>query len=149
MDRSQQLWGKQTDLAIGNFPIARRPLDVRVAHALAAIKRHAAAVNAALGVPGVDDAMAAAIADAARRVEAGELDDQFPIDVYQTGSGTSTNMNVNEVLATLASAALGDGRAPQRPRQRVAVVERHRADGDPHRASPGCSSTTCTRPSRR
>ena len=110
--RPRPLWGKQTELAIGNFPIARRPLDVRVAHALATIKRHAAAVNARLGVPGVDDARAAAIADAARRVEAGELDDQFPIDVYQTGSGTSTNMNVNEVIATLASSAAGDAVHP-------------------------------------
>ena len=92
---------------MGNFPIARRPLDVRVAHALAAIKRHAAVVNASLDVPGVDTAMAAAIGDAARRIEAGELDDQFPIDVYQTGSGTSTNMNVNEVVATLAAESLG------------------------------------------
>lgn len=107
MDESRRLWGAQTDLAVGNFPIAHRPLDVRVAHALAAIKRHAAVVNASLGVPGVDDAVAAAIGDAARRVESGDLDDQFPIDVYQTGSGTSTNMNVNEVIANLASEALG------------------------------------------
>jgi fumarate hydratase class II len=107
MDESRRLWGAQTDLAVANFPIAHRPLDVRVAHALAAIKRHAALVNAGLGVPGVDDVMAAAIGAAARRVEAGELDDQFPIDVYQTGSGTSTNMNVNEVLAALAAAATG------------------------------------------
>jgi fumarate hydratase class II len=104
---AEHLWGKQTDLAIANFPIAGRPLDVRVAHALAAIKRHAAAVNAGLGVPGVDGAVAEAIAAAARRVEAGELDAQFPVDVFQTGSGTSTNMNVNEVLANLASASLG------------------------------------------
>ncbi|MET0459995.1 MAG: lyase family protein, partial [Ilumatobacteraceae bacterium] len=107
MAPNQQLWGKQTDLAIGNFPIAHRPLDVRVAHALALIKRHAAPVNAELDVPGLDAAVAGAIGAAARRVEAGELDDQFPIDVFQTGSGTSTNMNVNEVLASLASTALG------------------------------------------
>ena len=107
MDESRRLWGAQTDLAVGNFPIAHRPLDVRVAHALAAIKRHAAVVNASLAVPGVDDAMAEAIGAAARRIEAGELDQQFPIDVYQTGSGTSTNMNVNEVIASLASEALG------------------------------------------
>src|SRR3954469_23732413 len=110
MDASQHLWGTQTDLAVGNFPIAHRPLDVRVAHTLATIKRHAAAVNATLDVPGVTAEVAAAIAAAARapaaaaaparRIEAGELDDQFPIDVYQTGSGTSTNMNVNEVIAT-------------------------------------------------
>ena len=131
-----QLWGRQTELAIGNFPIAHRPLDVRVAHALAAIKRHAAVVNASLGVPGVDADVATAIGDAARRIEAGELDDQFPIDVYQTGSGTSTNMNVNEVVATLGRPCARSRRAPERSRQRVAVVERHRAVGDPHRRRP-------------
>ena len=103
----EKLWGKQTDLAIGNFPIANRPLDVRLARALAMIKRHAAPVNGSLGVPGIDEDVAAAIGEAARRVEAGELDEQFPIDVYQTGSGTSTNMNVNEVLSVLAGRALG------------------------------------------
>jgi fumarate hydratase, class II len=107
VDASRHLWGAQTELAVGNFPIARRPLDVRVAHALATIKRHAAAVNASLSVPGVTPEVADAIAGAARRIEAGELDEQFPIDVYQTGSGTSTNMNVNEVIASLASASAG------------------------------------------
>ena len=107
MSKSTPLWGKQTELAIGNFPVANRPLDVRIAHALATIKRHAAAVNAELGAGGVDAEMAAAIGAAARRIEAGELDDAFPVDVYQTGSGTSTNMNVNEVIAGLASAELG------------------------------------------
>ncbi len=103
----ERLWGKQTDLALANFPIAGRPLDARVARALATIKRHAAAVNASLGVGDVDEELATAIADAARRVEAGELDEHFPVDVYQTGSGTSTNMNVNEVLAALAQRSLG------------------------------------------
>jgi len=112
MDTSRRLWGPQTDLAVGNFPIARRPLDVRVAKALARIKRHAAAVNATEDVPGVTAEVAAAIADTARRVEAGELDEHFPIDVFQTGSGTSTNMNVNEVISTLASAAVADGVHP-------------------------------------
>jgi fumarate hydratase, class II len=116
MDASRHLWGTQTDLAVDNFPIAHRPLDVRVAHALATIKRHAAAVNAELGVPGVTAEVAAAIADAARRIEAGELDDQFPIDVYQTGSGTSTNMNVNEVIAALAGEAVG---SPVHPNDHV------------------------------
>jgi fumarate hydratase, class II len=107
MTDNAALWGTQTELAIGNFPIAHRPLDVRVAHALAAIKRHAAVANAALGVAGVDAAVANAIGDAATRIERGELDHAFPVDVYQTGSGTSTNMNVNEVIARLASDALG------------------------------------------
>ena len=106
MDRP---WGAQTELAVANFPISGRPLDVRVALALCAIKRHAAVVNASLGVPGVDERVAAAIAEAARRVEAGEVPDAFPVDVFQTGSGTSTNMNVNEVLAILAAGILGDG----------------------------------------
>ena len=126
------LWGKQTELARSNFPIANRPLDVRVARALATIKRHAAAVNAALGVGDIDDELAGAIAEAAEQVERGELDDQFPVDIFQTGSGTSTNMNVNEVLATLVEAALDD-RVPH-PNDHInasPVVERHRPDGDP------------------
>ncbi|WP_116998291.1 class II fumarate hydratase [Desertimonas flava] len=107
MSGDERLWGRQTDLAVGNFPIAHRPLDVRVARALATIKRHAAVVNASLAVPGVDADVAEAIGQAAQRIEAGELDDQFPVDVFQTGSGTSTNMNVNEVIATLAGESLG------------------------------------------
>jgi fumarate hydratase, class II len=103
----RQLWGRQTALAIDNFPIANRPLDVRVARALAAIKRHAAVVNGTLGVAGLDGATVEAIGTAARRIESGELDDAFPVDVYQTGSGTSTNMNVNEVIAALASQQVG------------------------------------------
>jgi len=101
------LWGAQTALAIDNFPIAHRPLDVRIAHALAAVKRHAAMVNAGFGAAGLDTEMAEHIGVAARRVERGELDHAFPVDVYQTGSGTSTNMNVNEVIATLATESLG------------------------------------------
>jgi fumarate hydratase class II len=100
-------WGRQTELAVANFPVAGRALDVRVSHALARIKRHAAAVNAELGVSGIDRALADAIGASARRIESGELDDQFPVDVYQTGSGTSTNMNVNEVIASLATEQLG------------------------------------------
>jgi fumarate hydratase class II len=107
MSDAGPLWGKQTALAIDNFPIAERPLDVRVAHALATIKRHAAIVNLRLGVPGLDPDLVAAIGEAARRIEGGELDDAFPVDVYQTGSGTSTNMNVNEVIANLATQQLG------------------------------------------
>lgn len=103
------LWGEQTALAVANFPISGRPLDLAVVRALALVKRHAAAVNVSLGggAGGLDDAMATAIADACRAVERGDHDDAFPVDTYQTGSGTSTNMNVNEVVATLASRALG------------------------------------------
>ncbi|MEJ7722138.1 MAG: lyase family protein [Ilumatobacteraceae bacterium] len=95
------LWGTQTSLAIDNFPISGRPLDVRVVHALAMIKRHAAADRTSSWA-WLDGALGDAIAPAARAIEAGEHDEHFPIDVYQTGSGTSTNMNVNEVIASLA-----------------------------------------------
>jgi fumarate hydratase class II len=99
------LWRAQTQRAVENFPISGRPLDAALIHALAQIKASAAAVNASLGV--VTAEVADAIVAAADAVAAGEYDDQFPIDVFQTGSGTSTNMNTNEVLATLATRSLG------------------------------------------
>ena len=101
------LWGRETGLAVDNFPISGRPLPAEVVHALAGIKAEAAAVNATIEGTGVDDRLAQAIADGAAAIESGSLDEQFPIDVFQTGSGTSTNMNVNEVIATLATRALG------------------------------------------
>jgi len=103
-------------LAIDNFPISGRPLDVRVVHALAMIKRHAAKVNAEMDW--LDAERAEAIAAAAALVEAGDHDDQFPIDVYQTGSGTSTNTNMNEVLAALANRPL-DGEPAVHPNDHV------------------------------
>jgi fumarate hydratase, class II len=99
------LWGAQTQRAVENFPISGLPVDPDVVHALARIKASAARVNARLGV--LDDKTANAVADAAEAVASGAHDPHFPIDVFQTGSGTSTNMNVNEVVAALASAALG------------------------------------------
>jgi fumarate hydratase class II len=98
------LWRAQTQRAVENFPISGRPLAPALVHALAQIKASAAVVNAELGV--VDAKLAEGIVAAADRVSAGEFDAEFPIDVFQTGSGTSTNMNVNEVLATLATRAL-------------------------------------------
>ena len=127
----EPLWGRQTELAIANFPIAGRPLDVRIGHELARIKRHAAAVNLTLDAGGLDADMVAAIGDAARRIESGELDADLPVDVYQTGSGTSTNMNVNEVIATLAGICARAGRQRQRSRQRLAVLQRHGAQRHP------------------
>jgi fumarate hydratase class II len=100
------LWGAQTQRAVENFPISGLGIDPDVVHALARIKASAARVNAKLGV--LDDDMASAIADAAGAVAGGDHDDHFPIDVFQTGSGTSTNMNVNEVVAALATTARGD-----------------------------------------
>jgi fumarate hydratase, class II len=97
------LWRAQTQRAVQNFPISGTTLEPRHIHALAAVKAAAAKVNAELGV--IDDAQATAISDAAAVVMSGDHDDQFPLDVFQTGSGTSSNMNMNEVLATLASRA--------------------------------------------
>jgi fumarate hydratase class II len=96
----QELWGGETRKAIGNFPVSGRPIPVPVARWLGRIKGAAARVNAELGL--LDADKAERIAAAADRIAGGELDDQFPIDVFQTGSGTSSNMNANEVLATLA-----------------------------------------------
>lgn len=99
------LYGAQTQRAVENFPISGDVLAPAQIVALARIKKAAAQANKALGT--LDPGIADAIAGAADRVIAGEHADQFPIDVYQTGSGTSTNMNMNEVLATLASGDLG------------------------------------------
>ena len=95
----------QTQRAVENFPISGTPLETAQIAALARIKAAAAAVNAELGV--VDDDVAEAISAAAEEVASGRWNGEFPIDVFQTGSGTSSNMNMNEVLATLASERLG------------------------------------------
>jgi fumarate hydratase class II len=99
------LWGAQTQRAIGNFPVSGERIGRDMIGALASIKGDAAVVNGELGV--LDADMATAIHDAAALVARGEHDDQFPIDVFQTGSGTSSNMNANEVIANLASERLG------------------------------------------
>ncbi len=96
----QELWGGETRKAVANFPVSGEPIPASVARWLGRIKAAAARVNAELGL--LDADKAERIAAAADRVAAGELDDQFPIDVFQTGSGTSSNMNANEVIATLA-----------------------------------------------
>src|SRR5207245_8490551 len=98
-------WAAQTQRAVENFPISGLRIERGLIAALAAIKGAAAMVNARLKV--VDRDVARAIAEAADDVASGAWDDHFPIDVYQTGSGTSSNMNMNEVLANLASEALG------------------------------------------
>ena len=95
----------QTQRAVENFPISGTPLEVAQIAALARIKAAAAMVNAELGV--VDDDVADAISAVADEVVSGQWNGEFPIDVFQTGSGTSSNMNMNEVLATLASERLG------------------------------------------
>jgi fumarate hydratase class II len=98
-------WRAQTQRAVENFPISGTPIERELIAALAAIKGAAAAVNASLGV--LPQETADAIGTAAASVARGEWDEHFPIDVFQTGSGTSSNMNTNEVIATLATEALG------------------------------------------
>jgi fumarate hydratase, class II len=98
--QKQELWGGETVKAIANFPVSGEPIPPPVARWLGRIKGAAARANADLGL--LDRDKAERIAAAATRIANGELDDQFPIDVFQTGSGTSSNMNANEVLATLA-----------------------------------------------
>ncbi len=99
-EERQELWGGETTKAIANFPVSGEPIPAPVARWLGRIKGAAARVNADLGL--LDRDKADRIAAAAERIANGELDDQFPIDVFQTGSGTSSNMNANEVIATLA-----------------------------------------------
>src|SRR5689334_14981395 len=98
----RELWGGETRKAISNFPVSGEPIPPAVARWLGRVKAAAARVNGELGL--LDADKAERIAAAADRVAGGELDDQFPIDVFQTGSGTSSNINANEVIATLAGA---------------------------------------------
>jgi fumarate hydratase class II len=97
------LWRAQTQRAVANFPISGRGLERAQIRALGLVKAAAARVNGKIGV--LEPGLAEAIAAAADRVAAGEFDDQFPIDVFQTGSGTSSNMNANEVIASVAGQA--------------------------------------------
>jgi fumarate hydratase class II len=106
VQEKQQLWGGETTKAVANFPVSGETVPAPVLRWLGQIKAAAARVNSELGL--IDGELAERIATAADRVAAGEFDDQFPIDVFQTGSGTSSNMNANEVIATLA----GDGAHP-------------------------------------
>src|SRR4051795_1340286 len=102
----KQLWGGETSKAVDNFPVSGERVPAAVVHWLGRIKGAAARANAELGL--LDSALAERIAAAADEVASGDHDDQFPIDVFQTGSGTSSNMNANEVIANLA----GEGAHP-------------------------------------
>jgi fumarate hydratase class II len=97
---AEQLWGGETTKAVANFPVSGERVPVAVVRCLGRVKGAAARVNAELGL--LDAGLAERIASAADEIARGEHDDQFPIDVFQTGSGTSSNMNANEVIATLA-----------------------------------------------
>ena len=97
---AKQLWGSETEKAVENFPVSGHPIPVPVIRALGRLKAAAARVNAELGK--LDPDIAERIGKAGDAIAAGEHDDQFPVDVFQTGSGTSSNMNANEVIASLA-----------------------------------------------
>src|SRR4051812_30602232 len=105
-DTPQELWGGETTKAVANFPVSGERVPVAVVRWLGRIKGAAARANADLGL--LDAELAQRIAAAADEIAAGKHDDQFPIDVFQTGSGTSSNMNANEVIAALA----GEGAHP-------------------------------------
>src|SRR5436190_13476734 len=96
----KQLWGGETTKAVDNFPVSGERVPVSVVRWLGRIKGAAARTNAELGL--LDGELAERIASAADEIARGEHDDQFPIDVFQTGSGTSSNMNANEVIAAIA-----------------------------------------------
>src|SRR3954465_13093744 len=102
----KQLWGGETSKAVDNFPVSGERVPASVVHWLGRIKGTAARVNAELGL--LDAELAERTAAAGDEVAEGKHDDQFPIDVFQTGSGTSSNMNANEVIANLA----GEGAHP-------------------------------------
>jgi fumarate hydratase class II len=115
-----RMWGAQTQRAFENFRVSGRTMPRNFLKALAAIKWAAAGTNAELGL--LDRKLAEAIQAAADAVIAGKHDEEFPLDVFQTGSGTSTNMNMNEVLGNLANVALGSapgGKAPVHPNDHV------------------------------
>ncbi len=117
---ADKLWGAQTQRSIANFRIGNERMPLEIVHALGLIKRAAAEVNCDLG--SLDRRRARAIAAAAQDIADGKLDDQFPLSVWQTGSGTQTNMNVNEVIANLANVALGGtlgAKAPVHPNDHV------------------------------
>ena len=120
-----ELWGGETTKAVANFPVSGERVPLPVVRWLGRIKGNAARANAELGL--LDAELAEKIAAAGDEIAAGKHDAQFPIDVFQTGSGTSSNMNANEVIATHL------GRAPERPREHGAVVQRR----VPERGPPG------------
>jgi fumarate hydratase class II len=105
-------WGAQTERSLRFFAIGEQRMPLAIVQAIAQVKRAAAEVNGELGLLPLDRAQA--VATAAMRVAAGEFNDQFPLSVWQTGSGTQSHMNVNEVVANLASVALGGGLGAQR-----------------------------------
>ena len=138
---ADRYWGAQTQRSILNFPIGWERQPAAIVRALGVIKQAAAEVNVAQGK--LDPRLGEAIAAAAAEVAAGKLDDHFPLVVWQTGSGTQSNMNANEVIANRAIEMLGGeigSKEPVHPNDHVnmsAVLERHLPDRDAHRGGDG------------
>ncbi len=134
---AERYWGAQTERSRANFRIGGERMPLPLIRALALQKKAAALANIALGQ--LDRRLGAAIAAAAQQVIDGQHDDEFPLVVWQTGSGTQTNMNMNEVIANLANEALGgkrgapEPRSSERSRQSRAILERQFPDRDAHR----------------
>jgi fumarate hydratase class II len=110
---AKHYWGAQTHRSLGHFAIGSQPMPLAIIHALAMVKRASAEVNRDLGL--LPAGLCSAIAAAAREIETGRLDAEFPLGVWQTGSGTQTNMNVNEVIANRANEILGAARGEKQP----------------------------------
>jgi fumarate hydratase class II len=110
---AKHYWGAQTQRSLAHFEIGSQPMPLAIIHALAMVKRAAAEVNCDLGL--LPAGLCSAIAAAAREIETGLLDAEFPLRVWQTGSGTQTNMNVNEVIANRANEMLGAARGAKHP----------------------------------
>ncbi len=126
-DTAKELWGGETRKAVDNFPVSGERVPVAVVRWLGRIKGAAARVNADLGL--LDADLANRIAAAGDEIAEGAHDDQFPIDVFQTGSGTSSNMNANEVIAQPRRR----GRPPERPREHGPVLQRRLPERRPPR----------------
>ena len=132
---SHAYWGAQTQRAVENFSVSDLRIPVPLVRALGLVKQAAASVNGSLGL--LEPPVAQAIERAAQEMAEGKWDGHFPIDVFQTGSGTSWNMNANEVIANRANELLGvplgsKSRAPQRPREPRAVIQRRDPHGHQH-----------------
>ena len=107
------LWGAQTQRSINNFAIGHQKIPAELIHALAQIKQCCAAVNGRHGL--LNDQQVALIERAGEAIQTGQHDDQFPLSVWQTGSGTQTNMNVNEVISNLAAQQSGESLGSHQP----------------------------------
>lgn len=132
-------WRAQTQRAVENFPVSGRGLEREHIAALGMIKAACARVNARYGL--LDKELAEAIASAADEVAEGRWDAEFPVDVFQTGSGTSSNMNANEVIATLAEERLG---RPVHPNDHVNAAQSSNDVFRPRSTWPRCSASTAS-----